>query len=103
MLKDTGAKLPADKKKAVEDAVAAVKEALKGSDASALRAANERLNQAWQSASEELYRSGAQAAGAAGGPKGAGPAPGGDSAADAGPTKGNDTVIDAEIVDEKKK
>lgn len=109
LLKDSGDKLPAAGKESIEAAVKAVKEALKGEDVASIKSASERLNQAWQTASEELYKK--AGAGAAGpGAAGAGPGAGGpDPSAGAGAQgansggKGDGTVIDAEIVDEKNK
>ncbi|MDO8348788.1 MAG: molecular chaperone DnaK [Planctomycetota bacterium] len=101
MLRESGEKLPAERKSAIESAAAGLKEALKGGDPVAIKAANDRLNQAWQAASEDLYKT-------AGGAKpGAGPEAGaagpGAEPSDGGPSKPDGTVIDAEIVDEKKK
>src|SRR5213593_4765239 len=47
-LKDTADKISGDDKSRMESAVSEVKEALKGGDASAIRAASEKLNEAWQ-------------------------------------------------------
>jgi molecular chaperone DnaK len=99
LLKESGDKLPASEKSKIEGAVAAVKEALKGKDAAAMRTASEKLNEAWQTASAELYKAAGQQRAAPGGensktePKepGAG-----------GPPKGEGPIIDAEVVEEKK-
>ncbi|MCC7375511.1 MAG: molecular chaperone DnaK [Verrucomicrobiales bacterium] len=110
MLRESGDKLPESRKSAIEAALKDVKESLKGNDGEAIRKANETLNQAWQAASEEIYKAAGQAAGAGGAPgaggpggpegaPGAGARPGG---SEGGPKK-DETVIDAEIVDEKKK
>jgi molecular chaperone DnaK len=99
LLRDSGDKLPAAQKAAVESAVNAVKEALKATDAAAIKAANEKLTAAWQSASEELYKAAAQAAGAP--PPGTGPGAAGPEPAGTG-KKDDASVIDAEIVEEKK-
>jgi molecular chaperone DnaK len=98
LLKDNGDKLAAKDKSQIESAVAAVKEALKGSDAAAIKSASEKLNEAWQAASAELYKAGAaKAQGAAG-------QPGAQPQEDAKPEdkKKDEGVIDAEVVDEKK-
>jgi molecular chaperone DnaK len=108
MLKDTGDKLPAGEKGKIEAAVAAVKEALKGGETSAIKSATEKLNDAWQTASTELYKNAQSARGGAG--PGAGPEPGGPetetrSSAGGGTTgagKDEGPIIDAEVVDEKK-
>ena len=71
----------------------------------AIRTANDQLNEAWQSASAELYKQAQQQQAQAGGAPGAEPAPGaapeggepaGDQKSDEGP------IIDAEVVDDKK-
>ena len=105
MLKDNADKLPTAEKSAIESAVAGVKEALKGNDATAIKTAAEKLNEAWQAASAELYK----AASAKGqGAPGAGPQAGephadaGQAGAKAGDKKGDGPIIDAEVVDEKK-
>jgi len=105
MLKDNADKISGDDKGKIESAVAAVKEALKGSDAAAVKSASEKLNEAWQSVSAELYKAAAakaqaekagQAGQAAGGQ-------GGEAKSDAKSEKKKDEgVIDAEVVDEKK-
>lgn len=103
LLRESGDKLPADKRSEIEASVKAVKDALAGTNVEPLRQANERLNRAWQSASEELYKSASQAAAGGAGP-GTGPEPKspGNDAKSGGP-KDDGTVIDAEIVDEPKK
>lgn len=64
-LKEHGDKLPADKKQAIEDALAKLKELHKNQDVEALDPAMEALNNAWAAASEELYKA-SQNNGAAG-------------------------------------
>src|SRR5208283_4585772 len=102
MLKETGDKISGDDKSKIEKAVTAVKEALKGSDTAAIKAAAEKLNEAWQTVSAELYKAAAakaqaekaQGAGPAGGqPQGEPPK---------SEEKKDEGVIDAEVVDEKK-
>jgi len=100
MLRDSADKISAADKGKIESAIGEVKEALKGSDLAAIKSANERLTQAWQAVSAELYKAAAEKAragkaqadstSAKGGP---GPSAG---KADEGP------IIDAEVVDEKK-
>jgi molecular chaperone DnaK len=98
MLKDNADKLAGDHKSKIESAVSAVKDALKGSDAAAIKSASERLNEVWQAASADLYKAGAAKGQAAGGPAGAaaGEAPKPED------KKKDEGVIDAEVVDEKK-
>ena len=102
LLKENGDKLSGDNKGKIEKAVAEVKEALKGTDTAALKSATERLNEAWQAVSGELYKAaqeqrGAQAGGGPGAAPGANPQGGDESGG-----KGKDDVIDAEVVDDKK-
>ena len=100
LLKDNADKISAADKSKIESAVASVKEALKGSDAAAIKSTSEKLNEAWQSVSAELYKAAAaqaQAKGQAGGQPGA-EAPKPDDK-----KKKDDGVIDAEVVDETKK
>jgi len=95
LIKDTGDKMSAEDKSKVEAAVNAVKEALKGSDAAAIKAANEKLTEAWHSVkmAPETPPPGAQPGGQAGG----------EQASSEEPKKDKDEgVIDAEVVDEKK-
>ena len=107
MLKESGDKLSAADKGKIESAMTAVKEALKGQDGAAIKSASEKLNEAWQAVSAELYKSAQQQAGAAGGP-GAGPTPGagaGDTRTESSGGAGKQDegpIIDAEVVDEKK-
>src|SRR5712691_3799037 len=105
MLKDTGDKLGASDKQAIEAAMDAVKKASEGTDAPAIQKALDQLMSAQHKAAESLYKQ--QAAGAAGGPGAAGgaePGRGSGSASsgassESGP-KGD--VIDAEVVGEGK-
>jgi len=55
-LREFGDKLPADKKPAIEDALAKLKEAHKSQDVVAIDAALAQLNSVWQTASEEMYK-----------------------------------------------
>ena len=67
-LKELGDKIPADKKAPIEAAVQKLKDAHKAQDLAAIDAATAELNNAWQTASAEMYaQSGAQGAGAQGG------------------------------------
>src|SRR5947207_2358285 len=98
MLKDNADKLSGDDKSKIESAVAEVKAALKGSDTDTMKAASEKLNEAWQAASAELYKAAAEKARAGKGPEQPGP---GNESPDAG-KKEEGPIIDAEVVDEKK-
>ncbi|HVY70067.1 MAG TPA: molecular chaperone DnaK [Verrucomicrobiae bacterium] len=96
MLREAGDKIPGNEKAKIEGAIGSLKEALKGSDAAAIKTASEAL----QAASAELYK--AASAKAQGGAAPGGAAPGGESASGSS-GKPDDTIIDAEVVDEKKK
>jgi molecular chaperone DnaK len=100
MLKDTGDKLAAGERGAIESAVADLKKAIESNDAAAMNRAMDALTQAQHKAAESLYRQ--QQPG--------GPAPGGDAGAGAGAASNagatgqpDGDVIDAEVVDEEKK
>jgi len=102
MLKDTGDKLGASDKSAIESAMEAVKQANAGTDATAIQRALDQLTQAQHKAAESLYKQqasgpgGPGAAGPEGGASGGGASTGGHSEAPKG------DVIDAEVVDEGK-
>jgi molecular chaperone DnaK len=87
-LREHGDKFPAADKGEAEAAVAAVKSALEGTDAVALKTASERLTQAAMKIGEAVYKAQAEA-----------------SAAPAAEAKPDDKVVDAEFeeVDEHKK
>ncbi len=99
LLKDNADKLSADDKGKLETAANAVKEALKGTDAVAIKSTSEKLNEAWQAVSTELYKAAAAKAQAEKGAAGAQPE-GGEPKSEE--KKKDDGVIDAEVVDEKK-
>ena len=93
-LKELGDKVPADTKKKAEDAVAAVKKALDGTDIEAIKSASEQLQAAAQDLAQVVY---SQTDAPADGAAGAGPA--------AGAQGGADDVVDAdyEVVDDDKR
>jgi molecular chaperone DnaK len=97
LLRDSGDKIPAGEKQAIESAVEELKRALQGNDAEAMSRAMEALNTAQHKAAEAMYRQAGPAPGepGPGGPQEpqGGAAPGGGSRADG--------VIDAEVVDDK--
>jgi len=97
LLKDNADKLDAAAKSKIEDAVKAAREALAGTDADKIRESRDKLNEAWQAASEQLYTAAAEKAQAT---KTATGAPG---AEEKKADKDEGPVIDAEVVDEKKK
>ena len=55
-LKEFGDRLPADKKAAIESALEELKSAYDSKDITTIDAALERINEAWKSASEDIYR-----------------------------------------------
>ncbi len=95
MLAETGDKLDAADKAAVESAVAELKKAVEGNDAAGMARAMEQLTAAQHKAAEALYKQ----AGAAGGQSGTAESAGSGPSADA--AQGD--VIDAEVVDDDKK
>lgn len=83
-LKEHADKIPADKKSAIETALAELKEAHKSENIDGLDSAMEKLNAAWNAASEDIYAQGAQQDPNAGGAQqGANANAGGDDVADA--------------------
>ncbi|HEY6183310.1 MAG TPA: molecular chaperone DnaK, partial [Terriglobales bacterium] len=56
LLKDNSEKISGDAKSKIEKAISDTREALKGSDAGAIKVASEKLNEAWQAVSAELYK-----------------------------------------------
>jgi molecular chaperone DnaK len=65
-LKEYGDKLPAEKKGAIESALADLKVAHAGRDISGIDSALERLNKAWEAASQEMYAATQEGQGGAG-------------------------------------
>jgi len=102
MLKDTGDKLAAADKAAIESAMESIKKAMESTDASAIQRALDQLTSAQHKAAESLYRQQASGAGPGAG-AGQGPAGAGTSAGGAGSSgQPSGDVIDAEVVDEGK-
>ncbi len=97
-LKEYGDKLPADKKSEIETGLEGLRTAHKSQDITAIDAAMEKLNGAWQQASEDMYK-------ATQGDGQTPPQPGPD-AGDGGPQGGGGddevTDVDFEEVDDKK-
>ena len=102
-MRDNAGKISEGDKRKVEDAVNAVKEALKGSDTAAIKSASSRLNEAWQSVSAELYRTASEKAqqdqGAQDGFQGQDGQRG--TRTESGEPK-EDNVVDAEVVEEQR-
>src|SRR4249920_3378512 len=104
-LKDLGEKVPEDKKKSVEEAIAKVREAINANDTDAMKRTYEDLQNKFQEVSADLYKQASAQGGPRPGPQ-AGPEaqPGGGAEEGAGKRDGGD-VVDAEfeVVDENKK
>jgi molecular chaperone DnaK len=101
MLKDTGDKLAAGERGAIESAVADLKKAIESNDAAEMNRAMEALTQAQHKAAESLYRQQQPGGPTPGGDAGAGAASGASGTGATGQPDGD--VIDAEVVDEEKK
>jgi molecular chaperone DnaK len=105
-LKELGDKVPADKRKPVEDAIAAVREAINKNDTDAIKRAYDDLQNKFQDISAELYKQASAQAGPQGGPTPpeAG-AQGSRPQASEQPKRDGSDVVDAEfeVVDEDKK
>ncbi|HEY2713614.1 MAG TPA: molecular chaperone DnaK [Chthoniobacterales bacterium] len=104
-LKDLGDKVPEDKKKSVEEAIAKVREAINANDTDAMKRTYEDLQNKFQEISAELYKQAAASAGPTPGPEAGGrPGPQAEPQQD-GPRKDQGDVVDAEfeVVDEDKK
>ncbi|PYJ96772.1 MAG: molecular chaperone DnaK, partial [Verrucomicrobia bacterium] len=99
MLKDNADKISGDDKVKIENAVNAVKEALKGTDVSTVKSASEKLNEAWQAVSAELYKAASEKARAS---KGQPQPESGEAKSNNKKSKDEGPIIDAEVVDEKK-
>ena len=93
-LAEHGSKVEESERRAIEDAVSDLKEALKGDDAEAIKAKTNTLMQASMKLGEAMYK--AQQADAQAGAAGA--APGGE-AGGAANQAGGDKVVDAEFED----
>jgi len=93
-LKEYGDKIPADKKSVIESALAELKDAHKSQNIDAIDAATAKLNTAWQTASEEMYKNaGAQEQ----------QQPGTESGAQQEQKSGNDEVTDVDFEEVKDK
>jgi molecular chaperone DnaK len=98
MLKDTGDKLTAGDRQAIEAAIESLKKAIEGQEAGAIQQALDALTTAQHKAAETLYKQQAGASSSAGSGQTGGAAPGGSAGAEKKPGD----VIDAEVVDEGK-
>lgn len=95
-LKETGDKLDGATKKSIEEAIAALRESLKGEDTEAIKSAHDALQSKFQEASAEMYKQAAQSQ--------AGPSPETGASEDAASSAKDGNVVDAEfeVVDEDK-
>ena len=96
-LKEFGDKLSDDKKKPIEDALEELKKAYETKELETISPALDKLNEAWKTASEEMYKAQAEAQGGA--QQGATGAEGGQ--AGGGETKGGDDVEDVDFEEVK--
>src|SRR6059058_3503245 len=99
-LKELGDKVPADKRKPVEDAIAAVRDAINRNDAEAMKRTYDELQNKFQEISADLYKQASAQAGPPPGAAGPGPEaqPRGGAEEGAGPAKrGEGDVVDAEF------
>ena len=103
-LTEHGDKLDAGEKSAIEAALKAAEEALKGEDKADIEAKTEALSTASQKLGEKVYAEAqaAQAAQAAAGAPGAGSTQGGQGASAAGAKPADDNVVDADFKEVKK-
>ena len=102
LLKDTGDKLPAADKAAIESAMDAVKKAAESNNAADIQRALDQLTAAQHKAAEALYRQQGPTGGAAPGGEGATGQTGASGGASTGGGAPKGDVIDAEVVDEGK-
>jgi len=95
-LKDSGDKIPDADRKTVEDAVAAMKEALSGSDVAAIRQKTEALQEASMKLGEHLYRAEQEASANSGASANNG---GADQAETAGEKPAEPEIVDADFTE----
>ena len=94
-LKEFGDKLPADKKPAIETALAKLKEAHKAQDTDAIDKALAELNSVWQVASEEMYKTAQSSGQPTGQPDGS------EQPSDSNTKPGNEEVTDVDFEEVK--
>jgi molecular chaperone DnaK len=99
-VKDSGDKLSAGDRQAIETASESLKKAIESNDAGAINKAMEALTQAQHKAAASLYQQ-ASSSGGPGGGAGETHAPGGEGGAASGESGKSGDVIDAEVVDDK--
>ena len=104
-LKDLGDKVPEDKRKGIEEAIAAVRAAIESNDTDAMKRTYDDLQNKFQEVSADLYKqASAQAGPMPGAEAGGRPEPQAEPQ-EGGPRKDQGDVVDAEfeVVDEDKK
>src|SRR6187431_2391496 len=103
-LKELGDKISGDKKKQVEDAIAAVRAAIEANDTDAMKKTYDDLQNKFQEVSADLYKQASAQAGPQPGPQ-PGPETGGGPGPEQGARKPEGDVVDAEfeVVDDDKK
>jgi molecular chaperone DnaK len=101
LLRDSAGKIPANDKEKIEESIRFAKEAIESKDLEKMRAAKDKLTEAWHAVASEIY---GRAGAAAGGRPETGSTTTGSAGQGSKSSKGSDgTVIDAEIVDDDKK
>ena len=101
LLRDSAGKIPANDKEKIEQSIRFAKEAIESKDLEKMRAAKDKLTEAWHAVASEIY---GRAGAAAGGRPETGSTTTGSAGQGSKSSKGSDgTVIDAEIVDDDKK
>src|SRR6187431_3476661 len=103
-LKELGDKISGDKKKQLEDAIKAVRDALEANDTDAMKKTYDDLQNKFQEVSADLYKQASAQAGPQPGPQ-PGPETGGGPGPEQGARKPEGDVVDAEfeVVDDDKK
>jgi molecular chaperone DnaK len=104
-LKDLGDKVPEEKRKQIEEAIKAVRDAIEKNDTDAMKRTYDDLQNKFQEVSADLYKQAAASAGPTPGPEAGSDAGPGARPQDEGPRKDQGDVVDAEfeVVDEDKK
>jgi len=104
-LKDLGDKVPEEKRKQIEEAIKAVRDAIEQNDTDAMKRTYDDLQNKFQEVSADLYKQAAASAGPTSSPDMGGEAGPGARPQDEGPRKDQGDVVDAEfeVVDENKK
>ena len=102
-LKELGDKISGDKKKQVEDAIAAVRDAINRNDVDAMKRTYDDLQNKFQEVSADLYKQASAQAGPRPGPQPGPEAQTGGSAEEGTGKQGDVVDAEFEVVDENKK